>query len=200
MKDRRNREPSSQHDLSSSITLLNRARQGDAHSLELLYSRYLPRLARWAHGRLPARSRSLLETGDIVLETLGSFLRRMPDFEPRHDGALMAYLCRALDNRIRKAYRDSGRRPELVSAGLEKAVAADRSPFELCVDEDVRARYARALDRLSEDERAAVTMKVELAFGPREIARALGKSSPDAARMYTQRAIRKLAREMSHEG
>ena len=200
MADLGNGESSPRRDLSSSITLFYRARQGDALSLEQLYSRFLPRLARWARGRLPGKARSLLETGDIVLETLGNFLGRMQDIEPRHEGALMAYLCRALDNRLRNIYRDSSRRPEQVSAEPGNFVTGERSPFDLCVEADTRMRYARALDRLSEDERAAVTMKVELAFGPTEIARALGKRSPDAARMYTQRAIQKLAKEMSHGG
>ncbi|MCD4699788.1 MAG: sigma-70 family RNA polymerase sigma factor [Phycisphaerae bacterium] len=186
-------------DLNSTIALFYQARRGNTRSLDLLYTRYLPRLNRWARGRLPGKARPFLETGDIVLETLGHFLCKMQDFEPRHDGSLMAYLCTAIQNRIRDIYRYSGRKPDQVDVEPEQFISTERSPFELCVDRETRERYAKALEKLCDDERAAVTMKVELAFGPTEIAEALGKSSPDAARMYTQRAIQKLAKEMGHD-
>jgi len=186
-------------DLDSTITLFYQARQGDRLSRELLYSRYIPRLSRWARGRIPRKARSVMETGDIVLETLGQFLGRAQEFEPRHDASLMAYLCKAVQNRIRDLYRHSNRNPGTVELDSEAFASPEPSPFELCVDRETRESYQSALAKLNEDERAAVTMKVELAFGPTEIAKALGKSSPDAARMFTQRAIQKLAREMVDE-
>lgn len=199
MSEYRKNEPPQQRDLNSTISLFYQAQHGDTLSLELLYKRYLPRLSRWARGRLPGKARPLVDTGDIVLETLGHFLGKIQEFKPRHDGSLMAYLCTAIQNRIRDTYRYASRRPDHVDVASEMLVSNERSPYELCVDRETRERYARALAKLSEDERAAVTMKVELAFGPTEIAKALGKSSPDAARMYTQRAIQKLAREMGHD-
>jgi DNA-directed RNA polymerase specialized sigma24 family protein len=58
------------------------------------------------------------------------------------------------------------------------------------------SRYDSALQRLSADERQAVIARVELGLSHRELAEALGKGSPDAARMAVARALVRLAREM----
>src|SRR5689334_16083378 len=50
--------------------LLRLAKAGDPQALDALMSRYLPRLQRWASGRLPPWARSLLDTSDLVQETL----------------------------------------------------------------------------------------------------------------------------------
>jgi RNA polymerase sigma factor (sigma-70 family) len=184
-------------DLEKTVVLLERARGGDRRALNVVCIRYWPRLSRWASGRLPASARSLEETGDVVQLVLESFLSKVDDFQPRHDGALMAYLCTAVLNRVRDAARRSQRRPQEVDADDRDLVAPGASPYEQCVAKDVRERYTDALRRLDEDQRCAVILKLELDLGPTEIARALDKPSPDAARMYTERAIRRLAEEMA---
>jgi RNA polymerase sigma-70 factor (ECF subfamily) len=184
-------------DLETTIFLLDRARGGDRNALNVVYARYWPRLYRWASGRLPASARPMEETGDVVQRVLERFLANLDTFRPRHDGALMAYLCTSVMNRIRDAARQSQRRPQQVAVDDRDLAAADPSPYELCVAKDVRERYTAALSRLDEDQRCAVILKLELDLGPTEIARALDKPSPDAARMYTERAIRRLAEEMA---
>src|SRR6476660_4357334 len=57
-------------DVTSSFALLLRARQGDEVARNELCARYLPRLRRWAHGRLPSCARGHLDTEDIVQDTL----------------------------------------------------------------------------------------------------------------------------------
>ena len=89
----------------TSLSLLARAQQGDAVALEALMGRYLARLQRWASGRIPASARTLLDTDDVVQDALLNTLRRLDDFRPRHDGALMAYLREAVANRIRMELR-----------------------------------------------------------------------------------------------
>ena len=46
--------------------LLMLAKAGDPVAIERIMSRYLPRLQRWASGRLPSYARSLLDTSDLV--------------------------------------------------------------------------------------------------------------------------------------
>jgi hypothetical protein len=41
------------------MTLLARAQAGDREALDLLIIRFLPRMRRWAHGRLPPFARDL---------------------------------------------------------------------------------------------------------------------------------------------
>ena len=84
----------------SSMTLVRRAQAGDEAACNELCARYLPRLTRWAHGRLPASARDALETRDLVQDTFIQVLRRLDGFEPRHPGALQGYLRRTLLNRL----------------------------------------------------------------------------------------------------
>ena len=91
----------------SSVELVRRARDGDRRALDHLFERYLPVLRRWAAGRLPRWARDLVDTDDMIQETLMGTFRNVGAFEPRHDGALGAYLRQALNNRIRDEVRTS---------------------------------------------------------------------------------------------
>lgn len=95
----------------SSLQLLERARAGDRAALDLLVARYLPRLRRWATGRLPRWARDLADTEDLVQETVLQTLKRIDTFEPRNEGALHAYLRQGIVNRIRDEFRRARRRP-----------------------------------------------------------------------------------------
>jgi RNA polymerase sigma factor (sigma-70 family) len=122
-------------------------------------------------------------------------LRRLSAFEPRHDGALFAYLRQALLNRIRDEYRKSRRRPE--SEPLSPDQAADEaSPLERAIGRETLECYEQALQRLRPAEREAIVARVELQLTYDEIAVALDKPSRDAARMTVARALLKLAVEM----
>ena len=177
--------------------LLQRAKNGDRKALDALMSRYRPRLERWAGGRLPAYARSLLDTGDLVQETLVRALEGLDQIEVRGPGVFQAYVRQALLNRIRDQVRWARRRP---SVEMPESVE-DRtpSPLELAIGSDVLDRYERALVELSEVERRLLHLRVELDFGYEEIAAIMEGSSPDAARMATRRALRKLAEIMGHK-
>ena len=69
----------------SSFALVLRAREGDDIALERLCRRYLPRLERWAHGRLPAWARGTLDTQDLAQEALVHAVQKLKTFEPRHE-------------------------------------------------------------------------------------------------------------------
>src|SRR5262245_24680381 len=54
----------------STLDLLARMKAGDRQALEQIFERCLPPLRRWARGRLPRYARDLLETEDLVQETV----------------------------------------------------------------------------------------------------------------------------------
>src|SRR2546428_459621 len=72
----------------ASIDLLERARAGDRRALDALIARYLPRLRRWASGRLPRWARDLADTQDLVQDTLLQTFKRIDMLEISHEGAL----------------------------------------------------------------------------------------------------------------
>jgi RNA polymerase sigma-70 factor (ECF subfamily) len=184
------------HEADSSLELVSRARQGDRDALERLCARYLPRLRRWAHGRLPAWARGPLETDDVVQESLVRTVAHLGDFEPRHEAALQAYLRQAVLNRIKDELRRAARRPaaEELSSGHPDAAP---SPLEQTIGHQAVERYEAALLRLPEEDRAALVAKLELGGTYQELAESLGKPSADAARMAVRRALLRLAGEMA---
>jgi RNA polymerase sigma-70 factor (ECF subfamily) len=181
----------------SSFELLLDAKRGNALALEQLCARYLPRLRRWAHGRLPNGSRGLLDTDDLAQEVISHAVGRIEAFEPRHEGAFQGYLRQMLLNRVRDEARKIKRRPE--KAPLEDEHAAlDPSPLELAIGQEALARYEQALQRLSAQERDLVIARVELKLTAAEIAEAFDKPTSAAAHMAVSRALVRLAKEMSH--
>jgi RNA polymerase sigma factor (sigma-70 family) len=181
--------------LHSSLTLLERAQAGDREALDSLIARYLPRLQRWASGRLPRWARDMADTQDLVQETLFQTFKRIERFEPRGEGALLAYLRQAILNRVREELRRAKRRPprsELDSEAEDNA----RSPLEEAIGQEALERYERALAMLRREDRELVVARIELGYTNQEIAELLDKPTPNAARMAVERAVIRLAKEM----
>jgi RNA polymerase sigma-70 factor (ECF subfamily) len=183
-------------DPESSIDLLLKAQSGDADALNRLLERYLPRLQRWASGRMPAGIRSMSDTADIVQDAVIHALKNLGTLEIRSEGAMVAYLRRSIHNRIIDQFRRHQRRPhEEIPADAE---ATGTSPLEAAIGAEAIATYERALDSLRDEERQAVILRVELGLDYDAIATQLGKPSADAARMSVRRAIDRLADAMRH--
>jgi RNA polymerase sigma-70 factor (ECF subfamily) len=188
-------EPSAPAALVATTELLRQAKAGDRSALESLVARYLPRLRSWASGRLPMRARSLLDTSDLVQETLLRTLERLDQVEVRGPGGFQAYVRSAVLNRIRDEIRWAARRPgpEGVPETLQ---SADPSPLELAVGADLVARYESALATLTEEERQLLHLRIELDYDYGEIAAMTDRASRDAARMAVTRALKRLAEAM----
>lgn len=178
--------------------LVERAKKGDARALDALMTRYRPRLERWASGRLPGFARSLLDTSDLVQETLVKVFERLDHIEVRGPGFLQAYVRQAILNRIKDQVRWARRRPgaEMPDHLEDRAP----SPLEQIIGTDVLERYERGMAALSDEDRRLVHLRVELSLGYEEIAAITERSSFDAARMATQRALGRLAEIMGHDG
>jgi RNA polymerase sigma factor (sigma-70 family) len=179
--------------------LLQGAREGRRDALEALLARYRPRLARWAAGRLPRHARSLLDTGDLVQETLLRALEKIDSIETRGPGGFEAYVRQAILNRIRDQVRWARRRAGSEAAS-ESLVDPAPSPLEEAIGADVVRRYEAAMASLPEEERQLLHLRIELDLSYEEIAVMLGRPSPNAARMAIQRSLHKLAVAMGHRG
>jgi RNA polymerase sigma factor (sigma-70 family) len=179
----------------STFHLIDRARAGDREALEQLFARHRKPLQRWASGRLPNWARDLIDTDDLVQDTLLQTFKRIGDFEPRRVGALQAYLRQAVLNRIRDELRRNRRQPEATELDdLELDPA--QSPLEQAIGREAVDRYERALEQLMPQEREAIIARVEMGYSYEELAEALGKPTADAARKTAQRALVRLVEEM----
>jgi RNA polymerase sigma factor (sigma-70 family) len=184
---------------SATAILLTRARGGDVDAREELFQRFLPVLRRWAHRRLPVHARDLNETADLVQITLLRALNRIDRFEPRGEGAFLAYLRHILLNVVREEIRRSERRGTHES--LDETLASPyASVVERVIGHDQVERYQRALEKLPEPQRQAVLLRLEFGYTYEQIAEALDKPSTDAARMTVVRALADLARAIDGHG
>jgi RNA polymerase sigma factor (sigma-70 family) len=180
----------------TSFQLLQRARTGDPDAVELLCTRYLPRLHRWARGRLPRGARAMVDTGDIVQDVLISVVRRLKYFNPRDEGAFQGYLRQALTNRFRDEARKINSHP--VASPLDSAwPASGPSPLEIAIGREGIERYEAALERLKPEDQRAIVARCEWGMSHDEVAQALGKPSANAARVAIHRALVRLAKEMA---
>lgn len=189
-------QPSSAAGLSAptSWRLLARARRGDSRALDLLLSRYLPHLRRWAHGRLPRWLRSTADTSDLIQDAVVRTLARLDAFQPQGRHALAAYLREAVRNRIRDEHRRTARWG--ASPAVPDNLADDRpSPFDSAAASETERRYREALARLGERDRELIVAHIELDYTHEQLGCMIGRS-PNAARMALCRAIERLAAHM----
>jgi RNA polymerase sigma factor (sigma-70 family) len=181
----------------ATVDLLARAKRGDRTALDLLLERCIPALRRWAHARLPQSARGMVDTADMVQDTVVAALRRLDVFEARHEGALQAYLRTAVMNRIRDVIRQRDRRPlqgELPEDLLDDAT----SPLEQLIGAQNVSFYEAALGRLRSSDREAIVGRIEMQYSYEELATVLNKPTANAARVAVARALKRLVDEMHH--
>jgi RNA polymerase sigma-70 factor, ECF subfamily len=137
----------------------------------------------------------MIDTDDLVQETVVSTLKHIDVFEYRVDSALQAYLRHAVMNRIRNEIRRAIRHP--ASATLDSAAPdAGLSPLEALIGKQTVEAYDEAMAALEPEEREAIIGRVELGLSYAELAAAMGRPSADAARMAVGRALLKLAKRL----
>jgi RNA polymerase sigma-70 factor, ECF subfamily len=178
------------------IELIARAQTGDAVAAEALLQRCLPPLKRWAHGRLPSAARGSLDTDDIVQSAALHLLKRLDRFEPRHVGAMQAYLRQSVINRIRDEVRRIGRQPPPIE--LPEELPSDRSsPLESAIQTEAYERYLTALAKLRPRDRELIVGRIEMQWTFPEIHHRFEFSTIDAARVAVGRAVRRLTASLS---
>ena len=171
--------------------MLFRSRAGDDAARERLFARFLPKLELWAHRRLPHSARGLADTDDLVQVTLVRALNRIDSFEPRREGAFLSYIRTILLNVVREEIRRA--RPLMHREELdERLPTRSRSQLDDLIGAETLDRYDQGLASLPEEQREAVILRLEFGYSHAEVAEALGKSSPDAARMTIARALATL--------
>jgi RNA polymerase sigma-70 factor (ECF subfamily) len=99
-------------------------------------------------------------------------------------------------NRIRDEVRRAKRAPVPTELETEEPHRG-ASPLELAIGQQAVEAYEAALQRLRQEDREAIVARVEMDYSYDQVAVALGKPSPDAARMAVSRALLRLAEEMS---
>jgi len=161
--------------------LVEQARRLDPNAWEALYVAAYPRLLAFA-GRRVGRSRA----ADVVAETMARAVAAIERFDPAGTGfdPWLFGICRhVVADTHRKAARDDGRREPA-------ATPVDDIGDGLEHDEEAAAMRI-AYDRLSDDDRDVLDLRVVAGLSAEDVAAVLGKQ-PGAVRMAQSRALDRL--------
>jgi len=181
--------------MDSTCGLFFRAKHGDLEAREKLWKKLRDRLCRYAHGKLPRRLRSLVETEDVVQDALTQTLRRIDLFDPKHSGAFGVALFVTMKRCLIDQHRRASRQPAPGETATS-LVAEGPSPMEEAIEKEKLERVITARFKLSEEDQALLTARLDLDLGYPDVAQLFGKPSPDAARVAVQRAIGRLVKKM----
>ena len=181
---------------SSSDFVLAGARQGRPSAFDKLFRRLLPSVQRWARGRLPKWARRRVDTADVVQEAFVNLFRTLPHLEPKRERVLRAYLLTSIQNRIRDEVRRAGKVEVDAESGLVEVADRQDSPLDRATSAQNEHRLRLALARLGPTDQALVVGRIDLGYSYDQLALALRKRSPDAARVAVRRAVLRLAQEI----
>ncbi len=194
--------PGAPDELSQTIRLIRKAREGDASAVDRLfgrYSRYAVDCARQLAGEALRRKE---DVEDLAQSALREVWRDFGRFDYRGIGSLDRFVRKVVENKVRKKaeYWDAQRR----DADLERALrppggdlsetktidlpADDLSTTQVVTRHETEERVRRAIDRLPEEHAIPLRLHFLEDLSLKEVAERLSLPSPDAARMRVQRA------------
>lgn len=172
------------------MELIIKAQGGDHEARLAILERAVPSVRQWAHGRLPPGARGPFDTEDLVQGAVLHVLQRLEFFEPRHVGAMQAYLRRSIINAIRDRLRHVA--PRQMIELPEDLINTESSPLDDAITGQSYERYRAALATLRPLDRELIVARIEAEWTPRQLADGFGYRSEDAARVAATRAIRRL--------
>ena len=183
-------------DDSTFVSILDRARGGDAEALEALVERFYPRVEAAVHHRLSRDLRvgrpwlaSRLSTGDLVHDVFHSVIRDLGSFGGRTEDAFLGHVTMVVRNRVidsirfhEAACRD-GRRAYSMPDGMDQADdGAAVDPAQVAVRLEALQRVEQSLAELDERERLLVRARFEGLASFEVLAEQLGYGSESTAR------------------
>ncbi len=175
-----------------------RAQRGDAQALSSLYEAYRSRLYGYLVAQFGADA-----AGDVFQEAWTKVLEKIDSYDPE-GGTFRAWLFRIASNAgIDRARREAVRRgPELDAPVTEDGarridlVAGDApGPEREGASRMLGRHLAAALQKLPENQRAAVLLRHQQGYSFREIAVALGMREV-SARTAVHRGLKRLREEL----
>jgi len=171
--------------------LIQRAQHGDRRAIETLFTLELPRLRRWARGRVPKRAQYRATADDLIQEVLIKALRGLRHFSLDRGASFQAYLRRALVNMVRDELRASARGPLVMPLeDLHRSYAP--SQLDRAIGREAYARYRAALARLTPRARLAAVARLEGGASYRDVATRIGCGNALAARSVVGRAVERI--------
>jgi len=188
----------------SSVTLFHDARDGRLGAREELCLRMEPLVHELVRRRMGPRLRQRAESGDLVQSVLGDALTGIKGFEPDGDGALLRWLARITENKLRKQARgmrygdrDPARQQPIGPVDSQERpfelVASDADPAEQAALAEERQGLRQLIQRLPHRERTLVRLRKLDQLSWDEVMQRSGEDNMKAARSAFARAMGRLA-------
>ena len=180
----------------NTVDLIAQIRAGDREARSRLVERELPRLQRYARGRLPTWARGSADTQDLVQDVLLRAMPRLDSLNTDTPGALQAFLRRAVANQIVDEIRKARRRVAS-TAPIESHPDPAPSALVEVIRKEARNQLRGALDKVSDSDRALLEARFGSGYRYAEVAARLRRPNANAARVAVERAVGRLAKIMN---
>lgn len=178
--------------LNEEAKLIQRAKAGDPSAFAEIYDRYQPVIYRYIFYRIG--DESIAE--DLTSEVFVRLVEKIDGFTYR-GRPLLAWLYTIARNLITDYHRQTGS-PRLLP--LEESLVADSGDPEEAADRALaQRRLARAIARLTEDQRQVILLRFVEGMDTRSVARVLGKPV-GAVKALQHRALVAMRRILEEEG
>lgn len=173
--------------------VLEHARQRDHNAISRLYKRFLPTVYRYVLARVadPATAE------DITADTFYAMLESIGAVRAQDELSFAAWLLGIARNKVAVHFRRGKSAP-----AFQRDLPVEAEPFASAEEDDplivITARESwtdvvRALNRLTEEQRAVVLYRCVLGYPTEDVAQLLGKQ-PGTIRALQFRALASLAR------
>jgi RNA polymerase sigma-70 factor (ECF subfamily) len=196
--------------------LVRRAQAGDVEALNELFARYYDAMVSAARRRLGPRLRLKEEADDLAQTTFREATRDFAQYQYRGPSSFLNWLGQILRNKIRDkaeyyaaSKRDAAREltsdetgPEETGTRKLEAPSTDLSVTTFVQRNEEIDILREALEKLSPDHRAAITLVFFQGLTFREAGEQMDGRTEDAVRMLLRRAesrLRELTRERMRE-
>lgn len=170
--------------------LVERAKRSDPDAWEALYRAAYTPLSIYASRRLGGREAA----DDVVGEAFARAYERIDRFT-RRGGGLYAWLYAILRNVVLETHRASARQ---IALGEHDQADLNPGPAEQVIGREENDHVRAAFERLPEDDRELLELRVVGGLGAKDAGAVLGRR-PGAVRMAQSRALTRLRELMAEE-
>lgn len=165
--------------------LLERARAGDRHAVDALVRRYLPDVVELTTRMLGDRELAADAAQDTFVNAIGALARF------RGESSFRTWVLRIAANAARSLGRRKGRRRESDLEDAGPLLASGRDPEDEAAHRQEAERLSRAMARLPEKQRIAVTLRTYQGMSYRDIG-IVAECSEGAARVNYHLGVKRL--------
>lgn len=197
------------------LDLIRAAQRGDEGACDRIFRRYQDRLRMVIRLRLGRKLRGVLDSGDVLQETLLAAVKSFDRFEARDEASLLNWLSKIAEHQIQAAAehhgaqkRDVGRNvplqlqaPDLSTRNLlRELVGASPTPIDSVVEAEQAAAVEACVAALPEDLRELIVLRDYMQAPWDTVADECGRPSASAARMMHARALVELGKCLRSRG